>query len=188
MIIRSKRDNIYYLEKLGVNYFPEKSFNPKDEKLQEKVEGFLNENNVNLYVMRDVSNFQGKTFFNISKNEVYENLKAYSDWFSIAVSSGNFGKYELIGDIYISKTLEEFWIIASDNPKYTTRGVLKDPKWNYSTDYYDRRLKYIPNIDKIVDYIFEYELFDMIVEFVVYPHKVGKNKEYVAIFELRTNY
>ena len=188
MIIRSKKDNIFYLEKLGVNYFPEKLFNPKDTKLLDKIERFLNENSVDLYVMRDVSNLQGKMFFNISKNEVYENLKAYTDWFSIAVSSQNYGKYELIGDIYISKTLEEFWIIASDNPKYSTRDVLKDPKWNYSTNYYDKRLKYIPNIDKIVDYIFKYGLFNVVVEFAVYPYEIGKNKEYVAIFELRTNY
>lgn len=188
MIIRNKSDSLYHLEKLGLNYFPEKVFNPRDKELMKKVKQFLKENDAELYVMRDVSKCQGRTFFNISKNEVLENIISYDDNFSIAVSSRNYGKYVLIGDIYISDTLEEFWLLASDNPNYNTRGVLKDPKWNYSTDYYDRRIKYVPNIDKIIDYIFEHHLFNVVVEFAVYPHRVGKNNEFVAIFELRTEY
>lgn len=99
-----------------------------------------------------------------------------------------YGKYVLIGDIYISRDLEEFWLIASDNPDYNTRMVLRDPKWNISTYYYDKKIRNIPNIDKIIDYIFKKELFDMVVEFAVYLEKVGKYNEYVAIFELRTDY
>ena len=45
-----------------------------------------------------------------------------------------------------------------------------------------------PNIDKIIDYIFKKELFDVVVEFAVYLEKIGKYNEYVAIFELRTDY
>ena len=188
MIIRNKSDSLYHLEKLGLNYFPEKVFNPRDKELMKKVNLFLKENDADLYVMRDVSKCQGRTFFNISKIKVLENIVSYQDNFSIAVSSRNYGEYVLIGDIYVSDTLEEFWLLASDNPNYNTRGVLKNPKWNYSTDYYDRRIKYVPNIDKIIDYIFEHHLFNIVVEFAVYPHRVGKNDEFVAIFELRTEY
>lgn len=188
MIIRNKSDSLYHLEKLGLNYFPEKVFNPRDEKMLEKINKFLEDNDAERYVLRDVSKFQGRTFFNISKNEVYQNISFYSDKFSIAVSSKNYGKYVLIGDIYISDTLEEFWLLASDNPNYNTRGVLKDPKWNISTDFFDRRIKYVPNIDKIIDYIFEHNLFNVVIEFAVYPERVGKKNEFVAIFELRTHY
>lgn len=66
--------------------------------------------------------------------------------------------------------------------------VLRDPKWNISTYYYDKKIRSIPNIDKIIDYIFKKELFDMVVEFAVYLEKVDKHSEYVAIFELRTDY
>ena len=188
MNIRSKLDSLYHLEKLGLNYFPENVFDPKDENLMEKVNQFLKENDAELYVIRDVSKCQGKTFFNISSNEVLENIVFYDGLFSIAVSSRNYGKYGLIGDIYISSTLEEFWLLASDNSNYNTRGVLANPKWNYSTDYYDRRIKYVPDIDKIIDYIFEHHLFNVVIEFAVYPNRVGKKNEFVAIFELRTDY
>ncbi len=94
----------------------------------------------------------------------------------------------LIGDIYISRDLEKFYLLASDNPSYNTRMVLRDPTWNISTNYYDKKIKYIPNIDKIIDYIFKHDLFDIVVEFSVYLERVGKYQEYVAIFELRTNY
>lgn len=188
MIIRNKSDSLYHLEKLGLNYFAEKVFNPKDEKMLEKINQFLQKNDAERYVLRDVSKCQGQTFFNISKEQVYKNITLYNDKFSIAVSSKNYGKYVLIGDIYISDTLKDFWLLASDNPNYNTRGVLRDPKWNLSTDFFDRRIKYVPNIDKIIDYIFEHNLFNVIIEFVVYPERVGKKNEFVAIFELRTHY
>lgn len=188
MIIRNKSDSLYHLEKLGLNYFPEKVFNPRDENMLGMVSRFLSENDADLYVIRDVSKCQGKTFFNLSKEEVLKNVLAYDNNFSVAVSSKNYGKYELIGDIYISDTLDKFWLLASDNPNYNTRGVLQDPKWNYSTDYYDRRIKYVTNVDKIIDYIFVHHLFNVVVEFAVYPQRVGKNNEFVAIFELRTHY
>lgn len=188
MIIRNKSDSLRHIEKLGLNCFNEKVFNPRDEKMLEKINRFLEENDVERYVLRDVSKCQGRTFFNISKNEVYQSIKSYDDKFSIAVSSKNYGNYVLIGDIYISDTLEDFWLLASDNPNYNTRGVLRDPKWNISTDFYDKRIKYVPNIDKIIDYIFEHNLFNVVVEFAVYPKRVGKKNEFVAIFELRTHY
>ena len=188
MIIRKKLDSLYQLKKLGLNFFPEEIFNPRDKNMLEKVSQFLSQNDADLYVIRDISKWQGKIFFNMSKEETLKNVLSYDDNFSIAVSSRNYGKYVLIGDIYISDTLDKFWIFASDNPNYNTREVLRDPRWNYSTDYYDRRLKYIPNIDKIIDYIFVHSLFNVIVEFAVYPRRAGKNNEFVAIFELRTDY
>lgn len=115
MIIRNKEESLYYLEKLGLNYFTEKVFDPTDNMLLSKVEEFLDENNQNIYVLRD-------------------------------------------------------------------------PTWNISTNYYDKKIKYIPNIDKIIDYIFKHDLFDTVVEFSVYLERVGKYQEHVVIFELRTNY
>ena len=188
MIIRNKLDSMYQLKKLGLNCFPEEIFNPKDKNMLENVSQFFSQNDANLYVVRDISKWQGNTYFNVSKEETLKNILSYNDNFSIAVSSKNYGEYTLIGDIYISDTLDKLWLLASDNPNYNTRGVLKNPKWNYSTDYYDRRIKYVPHIDKIIDYIFVHNLFNVIVEFAVYPQRVGKNNEFVAIFELRTEY
>ena len=188
MIIRNKEESLYYLEKLGLNYFTEKVFDPTDNMLLSKVEEFLDENNQNIYVLRDPIKCSGKTFFNVSREKVFELIKVYDNNFSIAVSSKAYGNYVLIGDIYISGDLEKFYLLASDNPSYNTRMVLRDPTWNISTNYYDKKIKYIPNIDKIIDYIFKHDLFDTVVEFSVYLERVGKYQEYVAIFELRTNY
>ena len=188
MIIRNKEESLYYLEKLGLNYFTEKVFDPTDNMLLSKVEEFLDENNQNIYVLRDPTKCASKPFFNVPREKVLELIKVYDNNFSIAVSSKAYGNYVLIGDIYISRDLEKFYLLASDNPSYNTRMVLRDPTWNISTNYYDKKIKYIPNIDKIIDYIFKHDLFDTVVEFSVYLERVGKYQEYVAIFELRTNY
>ena len=188
MKIRDKSENLYYLEKLGLNYFTEESFDSMDKNFVSKVRKFLEENNQNIYVLRDPTKCSGKTFFNVSGEEVLELIGQYDNKFSVAVSSRAYGKYVLIGDIYISRDLEEFWLIASDNPDYNTRMVLRDPKWNIKTNYYDKRIKNVPNIEKIIDYIFEKEVCDVVVEFAVYLERVGKYNEYVAIFELRTDY
>lgn len=188
MRIHNKSESLYYLEKLRLNHFTEEVFDPKGMFMMNRVREFLEENNQNLYVLRDPTRCSGNTYFNVSREEVLELVRQYTNKFSVAVSSRAYGKYVLIGDIYISRDLEEFWLIASDNPDYNTRMVLREPKWNISTYYYDKKIRNIPNIDKIIDYIFKKELFDMVVEFAVYLEKVGKYNEYVAIFELRTDY
>lgn len=188
MFIRNKSESLLNIQRLGLNFFPERVFNPNDKKLKFRIQCFVEENNAELYVLRDYQKCQGNAFFNICKNAIFRYAKKYSSCFSVAVSSKNYGRHVLIGDIYISKTLDTFMFFASDNPNYSTRDVLKNPKWNFCTDYYDNRIKHIPNINKIIDYVFKYNLFDVIVEFAVYPHKVGKNNEYVVIFELRTEY
>lgn len=188
MIIRNKLESLLTIQRLGLNFFPEKVFNPDDKELKYRLRCFVEENNVELYVLRDYQKSQGNAFFNVYKNAICKYAKKYSSYFSVAVSSRNYGKYTLIGDIYISKTLDTFMFFASDNPNYSTRDVIKNPKWNFCTDYYDKKIKYIPNIDRIIDYIFKYNLFDIIVEFAVYPHRVGKKDEYVVVFELRTKY
>lgn len=62
MIIRNKEESLYYLERLGLNYFTEKVFDPTDNMLLSKVEEFLDENNQNIYVLRDPTKCSGKTF------------------------------------------------------------------------------------------------------------------------------
>lgn len=69
MIIRNKSDSLYHLEKLGLNYFPEKVFNPRDENMLGMVSRFLSENDADLYVIRDVSKCQGKTFLICQKKK-----------------------------------------------------------------------------------------------------------------------
>ena len=68
MIIRKKLDSLYQLKKLGLNCFPEEIFNPRDKNMLEKVSQFLSQNDADLYVIRDISKWQGKIFFNMSKN------------------------------------------------------------------------------------------------------------------------
>ena len=133
MRIHNKSESLYYLEKLRLNHFTEEVFDPKDMFMMNRVREFLEENNQNLYVLRDPTRCLGKTYFNVSREEVLELVGQYTNKFSVAVSSRAYGKYVLIGDIYISRDLDEFWLIASDNPDYNTRMVLRNPKWNINT-------------------------------------------------------
>ena len=65
MIIRNKEESLYYLEKLGLNYFTEKVFDPTDNMLLSKVEEFLDENNQNIeQLARNICKLKGIDFDN----------------------------------------------------------------------------------------------------------------------------
>ena len=53
MFIRSKLDSLLTIKRLGLNFFPERVFNPSDKKLKSKLRYFVKENNAELYVLRD---------------------------------------------------------------------------------------------------------------------------------------
>lgn len=185
MQISSKIESIKTIRKLNLNHLPEEIFF-KDQ--VSDIQNFLESTNQGLYIIRDLSKPKGLTYFNVTPDKVMDCVANYTSSFSIAVSSFNYSTYVLHGDIFISRDLETLYLYASDNLTNKPRDLLSNSKWNISTSYYDTRLKRIPNIDYIIDYIFKYNLFNVIVEFGVFPIKLGQNNEKVLIFELRTKY
>ena len=68
------------------------------------------------------------------------------------------------------------------------RNIYKNPKYNLHTNIEDNKLWDIPGFSKIISYISEHELYDVVVEFAVFDCAVGVYNEKVAIFELRSEF
>ena len=96
----------------------------------------------------------------------------------------------LVGDIKVTRDggYEMVDLIARDDEDGTNRNVYENPKYNLHCSLDDDNLWKIPGISKLMDYINSHELYNMIVEFIVYDCKVGVRKENVVIVELRSNY
>ena len=92
----------------------------------------------------------------------------------------------LTGDVFISR--DNTFMITASTDKNCDHRTFPEPKFIFSSDIFDKRIKSISGINRIIDYVYKYELFDMVVEFFVFDIPVGVNKEYVVIIELRTHY
>jgi len=141
---------------------------------------------VKYYVLRDKVKGAGKLHYNITKDEVLKYYKNYK-LFSLYVASYNYRDNKILtGDILITRDAKI--VLSASEDKDCNNRIFKEPNYFFNTDIFDRRIKYIPGIDKIIDYIFKYELFDIIVEFCVFDIPLGIKNEYVIIFEVRTHY
>jgi len=181
--IKDKIDSLKYINKLKLNTFGEKIFkNPTEQ----EVIDFMDENPVKYYILRDKSKIGSKVYSNITRKEVLQHYKEYK-LFSIDIASYNYRDNKILtGDILISKN-NNFTITASSNKDCDHRTFPK-PNYFLNTDIFDKKINNIQSVDKIIDYIYKHELFDVIIEFGVFDIPVGINKECVVIYELRTNY
>ena len=122
----------------------------------------------------------------LEKHEIFEHINEY-ELFSLDVCSINFRNNKLLlGDMIINSNMDVS-VSASSNKDSFARDFL-EPRHIMKTDVFDIKLKYIPRLNLIIDYIFIHNLFDIIVEFAVFDKGVGLKNEQVIIFELRTDY
>ena len=181
--IKNKIDSLKYIHKLGLNNFYEKVFTKYQEK---EIIDFMDKNPVKYYILRDKIKSGAKVYFNITRQEVLNHYKEYA-LFSLDVASYNYRDNKILtGDILISRD-NNFTITASSNKECDLRSF-PEPSYIFSSDIFDKRIKHIPGSNKIIDYIYKHELFDIIVEFCVFDIPLGINNEYVIIYELRTHY
>ena len=96
----------------------------------------------------------------------------------------------LVGDIIVHKDFssQSVDLTARDDIEATHRNIYENPKCNIHADIEDDRLWKIPGMSKVMKYIADHELYNVIIEFSVYDMKLGVNKENVVISELRTTY
>lgn len=186
MRIKTKLESIKAIEELGLNRLPKISLAIYDEfKIQSFLDTYLSE----FYVIRDNNASNSPLFKILKSNEAISYCQSNKMVnFSIGVAAYYPNTSQILtGDICIHNNMMVDYII-SNNPNYTTRDVLKDPDYNGYSNLFDKKLKKIRGLKEIVDYIFEYELFNIIVEFAVFNRPIGINNEKVVIWELRTDY
>jgi len=188
MIIKTKKESIEKIKDLGLNYFQEEIFGVKD---LDKIENFFNKNQANEYCLRDPERTNGKFFFIKNFEECKEKLKSYKNLVTVCVSSNEYDEdIVLLGDIKVTKEFsgEIIDLTARTDKDADHRNIYKNPEYNLHTDLNNDVIWNVPGFSKLIRYITDHELYDVIVEFVVYDCPVGVNKENIAIFELRSDF
>lgn len=179
MKIASKQDSFNQIKKMRLNRVPEiitDNSNPNE------VIAFMDKHPASTYVLRDVRYAIGKTFFITNKEECLEKIKKYDGLFSLAVSIKSYSGRKLIGDIFVSGDNVQLTYSTDENANH--RNLEK----SLYSNLYDDALWDIPGFNDLIKYITDKNLLNVIVEFAVYDHPVGTNKEKVLIVELRTDY
>lgn len=179
MKILNKTDSLNQIKRLGLNTVPEIVVSPNS---LEKIDEFVKKYPASQYVLRDNSTALGKYFY-ATKDEIKELAKNYTSPFSLAVSFYSYGGITLIGDILVSGDRVELTASTDSNANHRNADEI-----SIYSNLYDDKLWRIPGFNDLIKYIADKNLMDIIVEFVVFDHKVGTKKEKVLITELRTEY
>ncbi len=188
IVIKDKKDSIIKMKELRLNYFPLDVFEVTDV---QGLKTFMEMYPAKEYVLRSANKAKGDFFFVKNIEEAKEKLSNFEDDVTISVSYNEYKEDKiLVGDIIIHKDFNSQMvdITARDDIEATHRNIYDNPKYNLHTSIEDDKLWKIPGISKIMRYISDNELYNVIIEFSVYDCKIGINKDNVVISELRTGY
>lgn len=186
--IKDKKDSILKMREMNLNTMPCEVFSADDV---EGIQKFFEEHKGEEYILRSTDKAQGEFVFVKNFQEAEENLHIFENHVTVAVSFRPYAEdIVLIGDVCLSRRGggEVVDITATTKTDGTHRGVYEEPEYNMHASLEEDRVWKIPGFSKLMRYISEHELYDVIVEFAVYDIKVGLNKENVLISELRTSY
>ncbi len=186
--IKDKKDSINKMKELRLNYFPLEVFDVSDT---DGMKMFFEKYPSEEYVMRSPNKTNGNFFYVKNYEEALGKLQCFSSEVTIDVSYRPYKEdIILVGDIKVHRGLgaDTVDLTARTDSEATQRNIYENPEYNLHTSIEDNKLWDIPGFSKIMRYISDHELYDVIVEFSVYDCKIGINKENVVISELRTGY
>lgn len=186
--IRDKKDSIIKMKELRLNYFPLNYFEVSNKA---GIKKFMDENPSDEYVLRSANKAKGNFFFVKNFEEAVAKLGEFENEVTISVSYNPYKEdIVLVGDIIVHKDFsgETIDLTARTDTEATHRNIYENPQYNLHTSIEDDKLWNIPGISKVMRYISDHELYNVIIEFSVYDCKLGVNKENVVISELRTGY
>ncbi len=182
--IKTKKESLEWIKKKNLNYFFETIFETGFS--LEDVKNFLDAHNEKFFILRDKSGSGGKAYYKLTKEEVFAHIYEY-DSFSLDVASLNYQEnILLIGEVLLKKDMMLTYSVSTN--KGSNQRVFLEPSFFGEVNLLYEKPTKIPSLDKVVDYLFHHELFDVIVEFCCYDCLVGCKSEDIAIFELRNKY
>lgn len=186
--IKNKKDSIIKMKELKLNYFPLDYFSTEDIN---GIRAFFEKYTAKEYVLRTINKAKGQYFYVYSFQEAVEKLKNFDKELTISVSYNPYKEnIVLVGDIKVHKGYdgETVDLTARTDQDATHRNIYENPQYNLHASLEDDKVWRIPGFSKIMRYIIDHELYDVIVEFAVYNCKLGINNENVVVTELRTGY
>lgn len=184
MRIKTKSESIATIKRLGLNQFQEAFFDGFDE---DKVKAFLDTTQFEWYDVRDKMTAASPKTKAVRSEEVIEHCKRTNiEKFTVGISFRNYEKNHIcVGEMNIHGDTIDYFL---SNSVCSPRELLKNPDHSGVTDIFDKKLHYIKGLQEAIDYAFEHELFDVIIEFWVFNIPVGIKNEKVVIRELRSDY
>ena len=186
--IKDKKDSIVKMKELRLNYFPLDVFDVSDTL---GIENFMKKFPASEYVLRSANKAKGEFYFVKNIEEAKEKLDRFDSEVTISVSYNEFKEdIVLVGDIIVHKDFSSQTVdlTARTDTEATHRNIYEKADYNLHTSIEDDKLWNIPGISKILRYISDNELYNVIIEFSVYDCRLGVNKDFVVISELRTGY
>jgi len=183
MKIESKKHSASVIKKLNLNRVPEIVCDVYEASV---IESFCDKYVANKYILRDVENPSGKYFICKSKQDCLTYAKEYSGSFSLAISCFAYENIVLLGEVLLIK--DKITIVATNEIGVAHRNVYQKAIINTTTSLYDDAVWAVEGAESLINYIVEHNLYDVIIEFVVYDKPVGVNNNKVLITELRSDY
>ena len=183
MKIISKEESSKIIARLNLNGVPEIVLHKFNKKL---IEEFCDKFVVSKYILRDLENPIGQYYFCKNKTECCICAKNYKGTFSLGVSCFAYKNIVLLGDIQVKK--DSVTLVARTDENANHRNIYDQTEINFTTTLDDEKLWDIQGFDLLIKYILDHNLYDVIVEFVVFDRNVGVNNEKVLIVELRSEY
>lgn len=186
--IKNKQDAIMKMKELRLNYMPLDFFAVDDK---EGIKRFFGKYDAEEYILRDTSKAKGQYFYVKTFEEAEGLLKKFKDEVTVGVSYRPFAEDQvLVGDIKVTRNAfgDSVDITARTDSAATQRNIYEEPEYNLHASLEEDRVWQIPGFSKIMSYISEHELYNVIIEFIVYDCKVGINRENVLICEIRTDF
>lgn len=186
MFIKDKYDGMQQIKNLGLNHFEEQIFQVDD---LESIKKFIDENGSEEYCLRTVGETSGKFYYCENFDQIKEKLGEFESQVLICVSFRPYAEdIVLLGDIKIHKDDNMVDLTARTDENANHRNIYTEPEYNLHISLDSDRLWDVPGFSKLMAYISNYELYDIVVEFGVYSARVGTKKDNVVIFEIRSEY
>jgi hypothetical protein len=180
--ITTKKASKEYMEKNGLNYFPDLFVEKNDI---QSIREFLISNEAPLYIIRDGNRPQSPFFFFETMDQCVRYLDHFSDTVIIAVSVNAYKKNKIIlGTIEICSDGQVF-LTASTQPDCDHRSIFVVNDFNLNCSIMDKRLDRVPEFDTIYQFLVEHGLIDVIVEYTIYNIDVGIKHQRIVIQEVR---
>lgn len=183
MKINSKKHSASIISKLNLNRVPEIVCEIYESSV---IDVFCDKYIAKKYILRDLETASGKYFFCHNKEECLKLAKEYSGAFSLAVSCFAYENIVLLGEIYLTR--DSITIVGSNDRTAHHRNVYQKAIINSTTTLDDDKIWEVEGVEDVINYVVTHNLYDIIVEYVVYDKPVGVNNEKVLIVELRSDY
>ena len=183
MKILSKAHSANIISKLNLNRVPEVICKIYETSV---IQSFCDKYISKKYILRDLENPSGKYFFCNNKEECLSYAKQYLGAFSLAVSCFAYENIVLLGEILLTK--DGVTIVGGNTKDINHRNAYQKSIINTCTTLNDDKIWEVDGVEDLIDYIVKHNLYDVIVEYVVYDKPVGINNEKVLIVELRSDY